>query len=401
MLDQSERAAICRKTIQEALLLQAHIQDMGCFCAVPGDVFEVCGCCSIQDCAANKIGLSLSRRQGSACVYICPCNIAFAAGILREDDSNSYGVTVGPVILSDGPAPRIFDANNAFAAAIARLPVFSSSRLLALGSTLQHYLNGLSFVQSPQAMLPLELVHTSEFPEDVCDPGMACINEFEKRLLQSVRLADRPAAQAILNEMLGYVYFTNYENLQDVKERVEQLLPALTRITAACGRNVPDILDCGPDQLRRFAIMKSMEEVNRTLSEIIRYFLFTIFEPQSLKHTDVVATIKEYILANFDRKLTLEDIARQVYLSNSYVSSIFKKETGLSVVDYANQIRIDRSKRLLIETDLSISFISSRCGFDDQSYFTRMFKKFVGMSPRNYRDTYGSSQGGNERLLAL
>ncbi len=398
MHQQSEWAAICRKTIQEALLLQAHIQNMGCFCDVPGEVFEVCKCCFIQDCAANKIGLSLSRRQGSACVYICPRNIAFAAGVLREDDSNCYGVTIGPVILTDGPAPRADDADGAFAAAIARLPAFSSSRLLALGSMLQHYLNGLSFSQSPEALLPLELVHTSDFPEDVCDPGIACIDEFEKRLLQSIRCTDRSAVQAILNEMLGYVYFTNYEDLQDVKDRIEQLLPALSRTTAACGRNVPDILDCGPDQLRRFAMMKSMEEVNRALSEIIRYFLFSIFEPQSLKHTDVVATIKEYILANFDRKLTLEDIARQVYLSNSYVSSIFKKETGVSVVDYANQIRIDRSKRLLIETDFSISFISSRCGFDDQSYFTRMFKKLVGMSPRNYRDTYGSSQGGNERF---
>ena len=401
MLERSERAAKCRKTIQDALLLQAHIQDMGCFCAVHGDLFEICGCCSLQDCAANKIGLSLARRQGSACVYVCPCNIAFAAGILREDDANSLGVTVGPVILSDGPAPRADDAKSAFAAALSRLPAFSSARMLALGCMLQHYLNGLSFVQSPEALLPSELVYTSEFPEDICDPGLACIDEFEKRLLQSIRCADRPAAQAILNEMLGYVYFTNYENLQDVKERVEQLLPALSRTTAACGRNVPDILGCGPDQLHKFAIMKSMEEVNRALSEIIRYFLFTIFEPQSLKHTDVVATIKEYILANFDRKLTLEDIARQVYLSNSYVSSIFKKETGLSVVDYANQIRIDRSKRLLMETDLSISLLSSRCGFDDQSYFTRMFKKLVGMSPRNYRDTYGSSQGGNERQLAL
>ena len=398
MLERSERAAICRKTIQEALLLQAHIQDMGCFCAIPGELFEVCGCCFMKDCAANKIGLSLSHRQGNACVYLCSCNLAFAAGILREDDSNGWGVTIGPLILTDGPAPRADDADDAFAATIARLPAFSSSRLLALGSMLQHYLNGLSCAQTPEALLPLKLIHMSEPSEAACDPSVACMDEFEKRLLQSIRCADRPAAQAILNEMLGYVYFTNYENLQDVKNRVEQLLPALSRTTAACGRNVPDILDCCPVQLLRFALMKSMEEVNRALSEIIRYFLFTIFEPQSLKHTDVVATIKEYILANFDRKLTLEDIGRQVYLSHSYVSSIFKKETGLSVVDYANQIRIDRSKRLLLETDLSISFISSRCGFDDQSYFTRMFKKFVGMSPRNYRDTYGSSQGGKRGL---
>lgn len=400
MLERSERAAICRKTIQEALLLQAHMQDMDCFCAMPGELFEACGNCSMKDCTANKIGLALSYRQGNVCVYLCSSNLAFAAGILREDDSNSWGVTIGPVILTDGPAPRTDDADDAFAAAIARLPAFTSARLLTLGAMLKYYLNGLSCTQTPEALMPLELIHMSELSETACDPGVACMDEFENRLLLSIRCANRPAAQAILNEMLGYVYFTNYENLQDVKERVEQLLPALARITAACGRNVPDILDCDPDQLRRFAI-KSMEEVNRILTEIVRHFLFLIFEPQSQKHTDVVTTIKEYIRANFDRKLTLEDIGRQVYLSHSYVSSIFKKETGLSVVDYANKIRIDRGKRLLIETDLTISFIASRCGFDDQSYFTRVFKKFVGMSPRNYRDTYGSSQGENERIITL
>jgi len=100
-----------------------------------------------------------------------------------------------------------------------------------------------------------------------------------------------------------------------------------------------------------------------------------------------VHKVMDYIRKNAHARLTLEDIAGQVYLSKSYLSSIFKQELGMSISSFINQVRIERCKRLLRETDLPLVQIAAEYGFEDQSYFSKVFKRFTGMSPKQYRDS--------------
>ena len=97
----------------------------------------------------------------------------------------------------------------------------------------------------------------------------------------------------------------------------------------------------------------------------------------------------DYVKANYAQKITLDDIARHVFLSRSYLSSIFKEETGDSLFAYINRVRIGKSKMLLLDSAVNLVDVASLCGFDDQSYFTKVFKKATGISPKKYRDTRG------------
>ena len=94
----------------------------------------------------------------------------------------------------------------------------------------------------------------------------------------------------------------------------------------------------------------------------------------------------DYIRSNCLRRITLEEIAGEVYLSKSYLSSIFKQETGMSITDYINQARVNHSKKLLTTTAMPLIDIANECCFGDQSYFSRVFKKYQGVSPKKYRD---------------
>jgi YesN/AraC family two-component response regulator len=98
----------------------------------------------------------------------------------------------------------------------------------------------------------------------------------------------------------------------------------------------------------------------------------------------------EYVKANYNQKITLDDIARHVYLSRSYLSSIFKEETGQSLFSYINSVRVEKSKMFLLDNSVSLVDISELCGFEDQSYFTKVFKKATGVSPKKYRDSRGN-----------
>ena len=85
----------------------------------------------------------------------------------------------------------------------------------------------------------------------------------------------------------------------------------------------------------------------------------------------------------------MDEVARHVYLSRSYLSSLFKEETGMSLFTYINRVRVEKSKLFLLDKDVALVDVASLCGFEDQSYFTKVFKKETGMSPKKYRDSRG------------
>ena len=102
-------------------------------------------------------------------------------------------------------------------------------------------------------------------------------------------------------------------------------------------------------------------------------------------HADVLRKIEEYVYLNYRHKFTLDDIARHVFLSRSYLSGVFKAETGKTLSSYINDVRIEKSKALLCETPLSLLDIALLCGFEDQSYFSKVFKAIEGVAPKDYR----------------
>lgn len=92
-----------------------------------------------------------------------------------------------------------------------------------------------------------------------------------------------------------------------------------------------------------------------------------------------------YINTNLTKHITLEDVADHVYLSQFYFSRLFKKEMGISFITYLNQQRIEKSKKLLTKSSLSIQTISKQIGYSQTSYFCKLFKEFTGTTPVTYR----------------
>ena len=89
--------------------------------------------------------------------------------------------------------------------------------------------------------------------------------------------------------------------------------------------------------------------------------------------------------ASIDGDLSLKRFANELFLNTSYLSSLFKKETGMTLTDYVNQHRVNFAKRLLKSTTLSIQAVATAVGISDIHYFTRLFRRETGYSPREYR----------------
>ena len=93
----------------------------------------------------------------------------------------------------------------------------------------------------------------------------------------------------------------------------------------------------------------------------------------------------QYIAQNFSSPIALEDVANHVHLNPAYFSTVFKQSTGSSFKEYLNMVRIEESKRLLTNTNYSVIDIAVATGFEDQSYFSKVFKKYTGLTPKQYR----------------
>ncbi|WMJ85787.1 PocR ligand-binding domain-containing protein [Anaerocolumna sp. MB42-C2] len=102
---------------------------------------------------------------------------------------------------------------------------------------------------------------------------------------------------------------------------------------------------------------------------------------------DLSSRIKKYLNRNYAAKITLEDLCKEFYCSKTTLTSAFKANYGISVVDYLTGIRIDQAKALLKNDSLSMKIIAQTCGFSDQNYFTKVFLKHCGVTPSGYRNS--------------
>lgn len=109
-------------------------------------------------------------------------------------------------------------------------------------------------------------------------------------------------------------------------------------------------------------------------------------ERQSL--SPVVFTASEWLRSNCHRQISIHDIADAVHYNAEYLSALFKKETGLSLLQYLNRTRIELSKNLLAGNDISVKEAAYSCGFADEKYFMKIFKRLEGITPCQYKNAF-------------
>jgi len=106
--------------------------------------------------------------------------------------------------------------------------------------------------------------------------------------------------------------------------------------------------------------------------------------PDEKRRGDIGDNIKPviaYIKSNFDKKLMLEDIAAEVGLSKYYLAHAFKKATGITIIAYINAVRCQNASKLLQMQKYSVNEVASMCGFENNSYFSKIFKSVMGYLP--------------------
>ncbi|RPF54018.1 response regulator transcription factor [Aquisalibacillus elongatus] len=131
------------------------------------------------------------------------------------------------------------------------------------------------------------------------------------------------------------------------------------------------------------------EELSVIVQKLV-YFCYALFNSAGSLNNDMYSKVTQmvvnYIEENYHERRSLSDIALAVNKSKFYISHLFKQETGQTISEYLQKVRTDQAKQLLKDTDKSIQEVGYQVGFDDQSYFSRIFKKWEGQTPNQFKN---------------
>ena len=130
-------------------------------------------------------------------------------------------------------------------------------------------------------------------------------------------------------------------------------------------------------------------KINEQLSQLLTVLMEFSWNPKKAQSLNTkglnISNVKTYIDQNYNKKLSLDSVARQFYVNKSYLLRLFKENTGLTVNNYILQKRILKAKNELRFTNKTLDVIAQECGLEEANYFIRVFKKIEGLTPGEYR----------------
>ncbi|MCI9123784.1 MAG: response regulator [Eubacterium sp.] len=213
----------------------------------------------------------------------------------------------------------------------------------------------------------------------------ACVNDTElSYLFKMICLGDVHDVETAVNKYLGHISFPQ-KSLHQHQIDLMELISACYRFLA---NNDVVMEDFSGDIRRLYGMLLGLEPDALKIwlldtSLLLRDKLI-IARNNSTK--SFVEKAKEYVRQNYtDEELSLDRVCEALGVSNSYFSTIFKKETGSSFISYLTDYRMERASSLLVETNEKSYLIAKKVGYTDPNYFSYVFKRRFGLSPSKYR----------------
>jgi len=213
--------------------------------------------------------------------------------------------------------------------------------------------------------------------------------EKEKALLSALRKGDMTEAKKTLDELLAMLFFTNPGQFKYVQLRAIELVVLISRVEISPVRSGNLSMEINSQSLRFVQEAKSIEELTDILHIVVDRVSNNISSFRGIPHATALRKAENFIMENFTRKISLKEISDVAGLSPPYFSTIFKEEMGENLSKYLNRLRVEKASRYLLETDMSLAEIAACCCFEDQSWFSKIFKAFTGISPGKYRNQGG------------
>ncbi len=213
----------------------------------------------------------------------------------------------------------------------------------------------------------------------------------EPALLAAIRSGDAEQAYAVLERIAVAVQHYAGRRLDTIKGYFMELVVTMGRAAVEAGGGDEDLFGAAYTNTTGLAKIESLGDLQVWLRCMLDIALGAVQRRRANESVSIVTRAVAYLEQHAHSDLGRDDLARVVGVSPAHLSHLIRQETGSTFTDLLNRIRIDRAADLLIGTRRSLSEIALECGFSDQSYFTKVFKRYRKRTPLRFRRDFAEA----------
>ncbi|SKC39710.1 helix-turn-helix domain-containing protein [Maledivibacter halophilus] len=371
------------------------------FCSLCNKHSNEISFCKNEFCKASKQSMNI----GEPYFFFCPMDFMHIAIPLLNNNVFWGGLIAGPISIKELDNKLIdlktkkistFSSNesHSFSKYVQTIPIIDISKIKYLGDILfmitsLHLKESKSILDEKKQRMKQQSRINEEVQLTKAQPNKDYLSYYyEKNLYIKVKNGNNLEAKNILNKLLAFIYLNEGHNIDIIKTRMIELCSLLSRAAIEGGANLREMMAFNYLLFEDLKTIKDLNNLSFWMLKVLDYYSECVVNIPSSKNKDIIKRAISYINSYYNYPLKLKEVADYVHLNPSYFSTLFKKETGVSFSKYIQKIRIEESKCLLANTQDTIPNIAISVGFNDQSYFTKTFKKVTGFTPRQYRIEY-------------
>lgn len=357
-----------------------------------------------SECSQSRIfSMNLASQLEEPYVYYCPSGLVHIAVPLVTESGYRGCVVAGPLAVEESDERLLEKAaslsNTASlpltraAVFITKMPRYTTEQVQKLSVLLysalikdrreEHDLVQIAARHKRQLDTNAQLNESKWCGEPILTKVPASV-ELEQTLLRLTREGRREEAVACLKVYIQELLGGEGMSTDDVKERIIWLFGEMAHSVFRDEGALQKVMGEDNGLFRVSGVGTSPEDIYAWAKNVITLFAVEIFG-ENRELSGITAQALLYITAHYMEKVTLKTLARRLFVSENYLSKLFRQEMQTSFTEYLSRMRIERSVELLRDSELSLLEIAGVVGFEDQSYFTKVFKRITGETPKQYK----------------
>jgi len=208
--------------------------------------------------------------------------------------------------------------------------------------------------------------------------------DFEVKILEMITNGDAISSCKLFDDLLKRLQDSNYEELTTIYVICFEIIVQIRAKVASlsyCNSGLLSLLDINYNKLLTY---NDKELLRRIMCQILSEACLLFESDFKKKYSKAVTKSIQYLKINYEHEITLDELSLSISISKNYLSSLFKKEVGMTLWEYLTDIRMKKAKYLMDTTMLNVTEIANKLGYDNANYFSKVFKKAHGESPSSY-----------------
>jgi len=350
--------------------------------AIIADEAPYCGCRNDGECAAARMqAMHEALRWGEPSMTLCPSGFVIWAVPVMQNSVVTGAIVAEKAVVASSDDPL---SPQELRRAVSSLLSMAEEANITNGALME-----LRREAAKRESQRAEAIHEVKGHDYQSIRDLYLLEE--PALISAIKRGDRPAAREIINRVLVGIYYFGNKRPSLLKSFILELIVTMSRSAVEAGGDPTELLGANYSSFADLARIETEEELCAWLVSMLERIMDAIKSNREYHSSVLLSAAFHYMEDHLHEEITRDDVANVACLSPSHFSRVVKQTFGHSYTDLLARMRVDKSRELLVRSDKSLIQICLDCGFSDPSYYTKVFRKYTGHTPSEYRRTRRSS----------